>query len=274
MTKDTIRSKDGLRTVGMYPLNCREITFKYNNKYKDQYVWPDTDLLSPSRVFDGTGDKSGLERWRKKVGDEEADRIVAESLSIGKSMHQYLENSILKFSNVKYQDHPPIINPSLHPYHDIAYKLGATILELGLKDKLEEVWGLEAHVYYEHFFRGIIDCVGIYEGEPCIVDFKQKRRMPQRQYIEDYFMQLAAYGICHNYMTQTEIRKGVVLIVDREFNFKKFIIEGEEWKYYAREFCNRLELFIDIDLDKKTEAHKAAKLRKFTMERIRRAYGN
>lgn len=75
-------------------------------------------------------------------------------------------------------------------------------------------------------------------------------------------------------MTGTEIRKGVVLIVDREFNFKKFIIEGEEWKYYAHEFCNRLELFIDIDLDKKTEAHKAAKLRKHTIERLRRVYDN
>ena len=35
MTKNTIRSKDGLRTVNMYPLNCREITFEYNNQYQD-----------------------------------------------------------------------------------------------------------------------------------------------------------------------------------------------------------------------------------------------
>ena len=65
MTKDTVRSKDGLRTVGMYPLNCREISFKYNDKYQKEYLWPGTDLLSPSRVFDGTSDKSGIERWRK-----------------------------------------------------------------------------------------------------------------------------------------------------------------------------------------------------------------
>lgn len=277
MTRDasyTIRSKDGLRTVGMYPLNCREITFKYNDKYKDQYVWPDIDLLSPSRVFDGTGDKSGLERWRKKVGNDEADRIIAESLSIGKSMHQYLENSILKFSNVKYQNHPPIINPQAHPHHNISYKLGEIILELGLKNRLEEIWGLEARVYYEHFFRGIIDCVGIYEGEPCVVDFKQKRKMPQRQYIEDYFMQVAAYGICHNFMTETKIKKGVVLIVDRQSNFKKFVIEGKEWNHYAHEFCNKLEEFISIDVERKTESLKTATLRKHTMERVRRAYDN
>ena len=270
MTKDTVRSKDGLRTVGMYPLNCREISFKYNDKYQKKYVWPDTDLLSPSRVFDGTSDKSGLERWRKKVGDEEADRIVAESISIGKSMHQYLENSILKFSNVKYQNHPPIINPVFHPFHNIACKLGATLLEQGLKNRLEEVWGRESHVYYEHFFRGVVDCVGIYEGEPCIVDFKQKRKMPQRQYIEDYFMQVAAYGICHNYMTGTKIKKGVVLIVDRQAYFKKFVIEGSEWNHYCREFFNRLKQFIEIDFQKKREAARAAKLRKFSLERLER----
>ena len=274
MTKDTVRSKDGLRTVGMYPLNCREISFKYNDKYQKEYLWPGGDLLSPSRVFDGTSDKSGIERWRKKVGDEEADRIIEESISIGKSMHQYLEKSILKFCNIKYQNHPPIINPELHPHHNIAYKLGAQILEKGLKNRLEEVWGLESHLYYEHFFRGIVDCVGIYEGEPCIVDFKQKRKMPQRQYIEDYFMQVAAYGICHNSMTGTKIKKGVVLIVDRQFNFKKFVIEGNEWKHYCREFCDRLEQFIEIDCNNKEEAWKTAQLRRFTIERLKRAYDN
>ena len=98
--------------------------------------------------------------------------------------------------------------------------------------------------------------------------------MPQRQYIEDYFMQVAAYGICHNSMTGTKIKKGVVLIVDRQFNFKKFVIEGGEWKHYCREFCDRLEQFIGIDLEKKTESFKAAKLRKFTIERLKRAYDN
>ena len=270
----TIRSKDGLRTVNMYPLNCREITFEYNNQYQEKYVWPDGDLLSPSRVFDGTSDKSGLDRWRKKVGDEEADRIIEESKSIGTSMHQYLENSILKFANVKYQNLPPIVNPAFHPYHDMANKLGAVILEQGLKNRLEEIWGLEAHVYYEHFYRGIIDCIGIYEGEPCIVDFKQKRKMPQRQYIEDYFMQVAAYGICHNSMVGTKIKKGVILIVDRQFNFKKFVVEGDEWNYYCREFCKKLEEFIYIDVERKAEAAKAAKLRVFTLERLKRAYDN
>ena len=87
-------------------------------------------------------------------------------------------------------------------------------------------------------------------------------------------MQVAAYGICHNSMTGTKIKKGVVLIVDRQFNFKKFVIEGGEWKHYCREFCDRLEQFIEIDCNNKEEAWKTAQLRKHTIERLKRAYDN
>ena len=259
--KNTIRNKNGKRTVGMYPINCREINFRFSNKYQNKYIWPQEDFLSPSRIFNGTNDKSFLEKWRQRVGNDEADRIIEESKSIGTSMHQYLENSILKFADVKYQNHPPIVNPSYHAHVDIAYKLGAVILEQGLKNRLDEVWGLEAHVYYDIFYRGIVDCVGIYEGEPAIIDFKQKRSMPKKEWIEDYFMQVAAYGMSHNYMFNTNIKKGVVLVVDRKTEFKRFIIEGKEWNHYCNQFCNKLKEFIQIDHDRKEESLQAAKNR-------------
>ena len=65
--------------------------FKHNLIYKEKYVWPEDRLLSPSRILDRTSDKSFLEKWRKRIGDEEADRIVAHSIAVGKSMHKYLE---------------------------------------------------------------------------------------------------------------------------------------------------------------------------------------
>ena len=68
--------------------------FKHNSIYKEKYVWPEDRLLSPSRILNATSDKSFLEKWRKKIGDEEADRIVAHSIAVGKSMHSYLEGKI------------------------------------------------------------------------------------------------------------------------------------------------------------------------------------
>ena len=68
--------------------------FKHNKTYLKNYGWPEERLLSPSRILDRTSDKSFLEKWRKKVGEEEADRIVSHSIAVGKSMHQYLEGKI------------------------------------------------------------------------------------------------------------------------------------------------------------------------------------
>ena len=259
--KDTPRSKDGKRTVGMYPESCREITFKYNDFYeeRDSYGWPEDShlLLSPTRILDGTKDKSGLEAWRKRVGEEEADRITEEGISIGKSMHKYLENSIWKFCInpritkwvSKYAKRPPLVNPAYHPYAELATKMGNIILEKGLKDRLEWVYGLEAHIYYSIYYRGVIDLVGKYEGEEAIVDFKTKKQMPKEEWTEDWKMQVVAYGMAHNLQCRTHIKKGVILIVTREGEFKRIIIEGDEWNMYYERFCERLRNFIAIDRD-------------------------
>ena len=72
----------------------KKATFKHNPIYKEKYIWPEERLLSPSRILNATSDKSFLEKWRKKIGDKEADRIVAHSIAVGKSMHKYLEGKI------------------------------------------------------------------------------------------------------------------------------------------------------------------------------------
>ena len=260
--KKTIRSKDGKRTVGMYPESCREITFVYDDHHKerDSYGWPEDShlLLSPSRILDGTKDKSGLEAWRKRVGEEEADRITNEGLSIGKSLHTYLENSIWKFCNVKYQNHPPLVNPSSHPHAALAANMGNIILEKGLKDRLEWVYGLEAYIFYSIYYRGIIDLVGTYEGELCIIDFKTKKEMPKEEWTEDWKMQVVAYGMAHNFRCKTHIKKGVILLVTRELEFDRIIIEGDEWNKYYKMFCRKLRDFIVIDRDAKEKAYRYA----------------
>ena len=145
-----------------------QLKFKHNSIYKEKYSWPKDRILSPSRVLDATSDKSFLEKWRKKIGDEEADRIVAHSIAVGKSMHKYLEG---KIKNEKGD-----ILYNFNPNKKKATKLAKMIIKNGLKDQLQEVWGVEAYVHFGNYYRGIADLVGIYEGEPCIIDFKQKRK--------------------------------------------------------------------------------------------------
>ena len=215
--------------------------FKHNSIYKEKYIWPEERLLSPSRILNATSDKSFLEKWRKRIGDEEADRIVAHSIAVGKSMHSYLEG---KIKNEKGD-----ILYNFNPNKKLATKLAKLIIRKGLKDKLQEVWGVESRVHFGNYYRGIADLVGIYEDEPCIIDFKQKRKPQLESYdsIKNYFTQAAAYGMAHNRMCKTKIKKGVVLIATHDYKFQKFVVEGDAWRRHCRDFLTRLRTCMKED---------------------------
>tara|TARA_Y100001963_G_scaffold114484_1_gene158746 strand:- start:27 stop:680 length:654 start_codon:yes stop_codon:yes gene_type:complete len=215
--------------------------FNYNKIYLEKYTWPEERLLSPSRILDRTSDKSFLEKWRKKVGEEEADRIVAYSIAVGKSMHAYLEG---KIKNEK--ENSLLIDD---PNKAMATKLAKIIIKQGLKDKLQEVWGVEAHLHFGNYYRGIADLVGIYEDEPCIIDFKQKRKPQSKNYdsIKNYFTQAVAYGVAHNRMCKTKIRKGVILVATHDYKFQKFVVEGDAWRKHCRDFFTRLRTCMKED---------------------------
>ena len=216
------------------PAQLKKAAFKHNPIHTEKYIWPEERLLSPSRVLDRTSDKSFLEKWRKKIGDKEADRIVQHSIAVGKSMHTYLEG---KIKNEKGD-----ILYDFNPNKKLATKLAKLIITKGLKDRLQEVWGVEAYVHFGNYYRGIADLVGVYEDEPCIVDFKQKRKPQLESYdsIKNYFTQMAAYGMAHNRMCKTKIRKGVVLIATHDYKFQKFVVEGDAWRKHCRDFFSRL----------------------------------
>ena len=213
--------------------------FKHNPIYTERYGWPQERLLSPSRVLDQTSDKSFLEKWRQRVGEEEADRIVAHSIAVGKSMHSYLEGKI------KNEEGDILYN--FNPNKKLATELAKLIITKGLKDKLQEVWGVEARVHFGEYYRGITDLVGVYEDEPCIVDFKQKRKPQYESYssVQNYFTQMAAYGMAHNRMCKTKIKKGVVLIATHDHKFQRFVLQGDAWRKHCRDFLKRLRLCME-----------------------------
>ena len=215
--------------------------FKHNKTYLKNYGWPEERLLSPSRILDRTSDKSFLEKWRRKIGNEEADRIVAHSIAVGKSMHTYLERIIKNKKGALLLASDPNITT--------ATKLAKLIIQKGLKDKLQEVWGVEAHLHFGDYYRGIADLIGIYEDEPCIIDFKQKRKPQLEHYdsIKNYFTQMAAYGMAHNRMCKTKIRKGVVLIATHDYKFQTFTIKGDAWRKHCRDFFSRLRTCMKED---------------------------
>ena len=100
------------------------------------------------------------------------------------------------------------------------------------------------HLYYPGKFAGTTDMVGVYDGRPTIIDFKQTNRPKKREWVQDYLMQLSAYAMAHNKLFDTEIDQGVVLMCSRDLLFHKFELKGENFVLAGQAFMKKLDLYL------------------------------
>ena len=189
-------------------------------------------LPSVTTILDATKDKSYLDAWVKNVGEEEANRIKNEAAMVGTHMHGCLERFI---------KHRPIEVPTSWLAVK-GYRMAMTLAE-NFFPNLTEVWGSEVNVYYPQKYAGSTDMAGVYRNKSAIVDFKQANRMKKRDWIEDYFHQLAAYALAHDVVHGTEIEQGVVLMASQDGQVQEFVSVGREWAQYKQAWFARLEGF-------------------------------
>jgi len=172
-----------------------------------------------------------LAEWRERQGAQRADRIKDIAGLRGTSMHSYLEGYI---KNERHLD--------LTSIGQEAGRMAQKVIESGLGD-LEEVWGTEVTLYYPGLYAGATDVVGIYDGRESIVDFKQTNKPKQREWIGDYFTQLAAYAMAHNHIYDTQIQQGVILMCSKDGFFQKFVVSDKEFKEYKYTFLEKVDQY-------------------------------
>ena len=177
--------------------------------------------------------KESLARWQARVGNVEAERIRDSSAARGTNMHLHLEKHILGDGHL-----------DLTPEGITAKAMADTIIEKGLPS-LSEVWGSEVTLYYPGKYAGATDLVGVYDYEDSIIDFKQSNKPKQRQWIDDYFMQLGAYALAHNQVYNTEITQGVILMCTPDNYFQKFSVNGKEFINYQHQFLERVDRYYE-----------------------------
>ena len=175
--------------------------------------------------------KESLARWKAKMGDRAADKVRDDAAERGTAMHKYLEAHI---NGTGLKD--------LTPLGVQAETMAGKIIESGLRD-LEEVWGQEVTLYYPGLYAGATDVVGIFDGQPAIIDFKQSNKPKRREWIEDYFEQLGAYCMAHNYVYGTKIQSGIILMCTKDFMFQKFEVSGREFVRYQHAFLKKVDQY-------------------------------
>ena len=95
----------------------------------------------------------------------------------GTSMHAFLETYLLGQLNLEL----------LEEEDNKSKKMAEEIIEQGIKNKLTEIWGTEATLYYPGKYAGTCDACGVYEGQETIIDFKQSNKPKKEEWIEDYY---------------------------------------------------------------------------------------
>ena len=211
-----------------------------NNKYTYVHASRSTDqgsrtydvqglkLPSVTTVIAKTKDQTYLTRWKNKVGYEEAERIKNYSSNRGTAMHKFIEKHIQKSG---YED--------LTPIGVEAKPMAQKIIESGLKP-ISHYYGSEVTLYYPGLYAGSTDLVCEYEGKDTIVDFKQSNRPKKEEWVEDYYMQIAAYAMAHDQTHGSNIEQGIIMICTPDLCYQEFKFEGDKMRKYRHKFLEKL----------------------------------
>lgn len=158
-----------------------------------------------------------FEQWRKKVGEEEANRINKQATSRGTEMHSMVENYLCNI--------PELPETSLISKH--LFKIITPELK-----KINNIYAIESSLYSKQLgIAGTVDCIAEYNGELAVIDFKTSKKEKPRDWIEHYFVQAAAYACMFYELTGIPVKKLVILmacedgdcVVYEEYDKAKYI---------------------------------------------------
>jgi len=92
-------------------------------------------------------------------------------------------------------------------------------------------------------YAGSADLICQHEGELTVCDFKQANRAKQKEWIDDYFMQLAAYSMAHDFVYGTAIDKAIIMMCTPDLYYQEWIISGAELRDWKHKFLARVDQY-------------------------------
>ena len=163
-------------------------------------------------------DINALERWRKRIGYAEAEKISKAALERGKMYDNFVED----------------------------YTNGIDIPHPQLKEYLSqfEIVSREQTIYNNEFgYKGRYDCIFAKNGILILNDFKGSGRKKSRKYLKDYPLQIAAY-IKAIEETGVVINWGMISVILSD-QIQTFVFDHCEIEEYFTEFITRLKKYND-----------------------------
>lgn len=191
------------------------------------YQTPDGNKYpSVTTVLSEMSDKTAIIKWRKRVGEEEANRVSGRATRRGTAVHSLLEKLVLN-EEIDFSDTMPL-NKTM--YNQIAKHL---------EQHVDDVRSSEGQLFSHKLkIAGSVDLVASYKGEPAIIDFKTSTKPKRKEWIENYFLQATMYSYMLYEMTGLYHPKLVIAIALEEDSGPQIFEEhASNWIEKAVKMC-------------------------------------
>ena len=164
------------------------------------YKTPDGKKYPSVTTVLGEESKAGILAWRKRVGEEEANKISFQASSRGTSVHTLAEN---------YINNDPEWSKGAMPTSIYAFNQIKSILD----ERMNNIYAQEVPLYSDKLeVAGRVDLIAEWDKDLAIIDFKTARKPKKEEWIQGYFMQCAFYAAAFYERTGVAIKKSVILI--------------------------------------------------------------
>ena len=171
--------------------------------------------------------------WRKKVGNETADKITKAATKRGTDMHTLTEHYLKNDQEL----------PEVPPISEFLFKIAK-----GELNKINNIYALEGALYSKELgIAGTVDCIAEYNGELAIIDFKTSKKPKPREWIEHYFVQAMAYGCMLYEMKGIPIKKLVIIMACE--NGECVVYEENDKEKYIKLLSKYIQKFVNDKLE-------------------------
>ena len=180
------------------------------------YSTPDGRKYPSITTVVGFHTKQGILAWRRRVGEEEANRISRESAGRGTKIHTICENYLKNkpdYSDGHEEEHVSMFNQFQSEV-----------------DRINNIKCQETSLYSDQLgIAGTVDCIAEFNGKLSVIDFKTKRKEMRKEWTDSHFMQCAGYGKMWEEHTNVPIEQLVVLITTATGKCQVFVEDQESY---------------------------------------------
>ena len=189
---------------------------------KRHYVTPGGNKYPSVTTITSQYNKQSIMEWRKRVGEEEANRISSKAAGRGTRVHTLCENYLNNQEDYLQKQMPDAI-------------VMFNTLQPLLNDYVNNIHALEVPLYSDYLrTAGRVDCIAEFDGAISVIDFKTSSKPKEDKWIENYYMQCSAYAVMFEERTGIPVSRIVVMIA----------VDGETAQIFVKKRNDYIDEFI------------------------------